>query len=107
VLLGPSGLRALDLADRSSLLPLTDFALAGLPGTTPDGVPVHCMVLLATPPAERERHLEVLAALARAVGSDRNIQSQLFSAHSPAHAYEILHAEESEDFNYFLDPEPR
>lgn len=75
----------------------------GLPFETPDGRPVHCMVLLATPAHERDRHLEVLAALARAIGKDPAIQQRLFSAKSPAHAYELLHTEEAEDFNYFLE----
>ena len=62
------------------------------------------MVLLATPPAARSRHLEVLAAFARAIGSDRVVQQQLFHTHSPAHAYDLLHAEELiEDYNYFLE----
>ena len=30
---------------------------------TPDGLPVRCMVLMATPPEARRRHLEVQAAL--------------------------------------------
>ncbi|MCZ6602415.1 MAG: PTS sugar transporter subunit IIA [Planctomycetota bacterium] len=77
----------------------------GLRFDTPDGVPVHCMVLLATPEAQRALHLEVLAALARSIGSDRNIQRQLYHAESPAHAYEIIHAEEFEDYNYFLEDE--
>jgi Kef-type K+ transport system membrane component KefB/mannitol/fructose-specific phosphotransferase system IIA component (Ntr-type) len=76
----------------------------GLDFETPDGAPVHCVVLLATPPAARGRHLEVLAALARSLGSDRSLQQQLFHARSPAHAHELLHAEdESEDFNHFLE----
>ena len=75
----------------------------GLAFDTPDGRPVHCMVVLATPSTQRERHLEVLAALARAIGSDIVVQQQLFHAEPPAHAYEILHAEESEDFNYWLE----
>lgn len=69
----------------------------------PDGRRVHCIVVLATPPTQRDRHLEVLAALARAIGTDLSIQRQLFHADTPAHAYEVLHAEESEDFNYFLE----
>jgi PTS system fructose-specific IIC component len=64
---------------------------------------VHCVVLLATPQSRRDRHLEVLAAFARAIGGDRNIRHQLYEAESPAHAYQLLHAEESESFNYFLD----
>jgi Kef-type K+ transport system membrane component KefB/mannitol/fructose-specific phosphotransferase system IIA component len=75
----------------------------GLGFRTPDGRPVHCMVLLGTAPEERERHLHVLAALARTVGSDRAFQDQLFESKSPAHAYELLHGEESEDFNYFME----
>ena len=75
----------------------------GLDFDTPDGRPVHCMVVLATPPDQRDRHLEILAALAHAVGTDPNVQQQLFNAQSPAHAYEILHTEEAEDFNYFLE----
>jgi len=75
----------------------------GLGFVTPDGRPVHCLVLLGTAPEERERHLHVLAALARTVGSDRAFQDQLFDSKSPAHAYELLHGEESEDFNYFME----
>jgi Kef-type K+ transport system membrane component KefB/mannitol/fructose-specific phosphotransferase system IIA component (Ntr-type) len=75
----------------------------GLGFETPDGRPVHCLVLLGTAPEERERHLQVLAALARTVGTDRAFQDQLFDSKSPAHAYELLHGEESEDFNYFME----
>ena len=75
----------------------------GLGFETPDGRPVHCIVLLGTAPEERDRHLQVLAALARTVGTDRAFQDQLFDSKSPAHAYELLHGEESEDFNYFIE----
>ncbi len=70
------------------------------------GERVHCIVLLATPTNQRDRHLEVLAAFARAIGQDRNIRHQLYEAESPAHAYQLLHAEDAEDFNYFLDEAP-
>ncbi len=75
----------------------------GLPFDTPDGQPVHCVVLLGTAPEERDRHLQVLATLARTVGIDPDIQEDLFQAKSPAHAYDLLHGEESEDFNFFLE----
>ncbi len=75
----------------------------GLPFPTFDGRSVHCMVLLVTPPDQQERHLEVLATLARHIGSDPDFQSRLFKANSAAHAYEILHGEETVDFNYFLE----
>lgn len=75
----------------------------GLDFATPDGEPVHCLVLLATSPEERDRHLQVLAALARTIGIDPAFQEQLFNATSAAHAWEILHGDDSEDFNYFLE----
>ena len=70
---------------------------------SPDGRPVHAIVVLATPERQRDRHLEVLASFAQAISSERNIREQLYHAATAAHAYELLHAEESEDFNYFLE----
>jgi len=75
----------------------------GLDFETPDGLPVHCIALLLTPAHERRRHLEVVAALARSVGSDPDIQTQLWPAHSPARVCGSLHAEDFEDYNYFLE----
>jgi mannitol/fructose-specific phosphotransferase system IIA component (Ntr-type) len=74
----------------------------GLDFETPDGRPVHAIVLLATPAGDRMRHLEVLAAFAKAIGGDRNIREQLYNAHSAAHAYQLLHAKDAQDFNYFI-----
>jgi Kef-type K+ transport system membrane component KefB/mannitol/fructose-specific phosphotransferase system IIA component len=90
----------------SQLVGVMAISEDGLPLETPDGRPVHCAALLVVPPHERKRHLEVLAAIARSVGSDPDIQTQLYHAHSPAHVWEILHAEEFEDYNYFLEEEP-
>lgn len=77
----------------------------GLAFDTPDHHPVHCMVLLATSPEERDRHLQVLAALARMIGTDEAFRSLLFHVHSPAHASDLLHGEESVHFNTFLEDE--
>ena len=85
------------------MLGVMGISREGLPLDTPDGRPVHCMVLLLTPPGEQERHLEVLAALARSIGGDPAVRRRLYGATSPAHAYEILHGEATEDFNYFLE----
>jgi mannitol/fructose-specific phosphotransferase system IIA component (Ntr-type) len=93
------------LAEGSQMIGVMGISRRGLQLDTPDGRPVHCMVLLATPESQRERHLEVIATLARTIGRDPVIQERLFSAKTPAHAYEILHGEESEGFNYYLtDP---
>ena len=75
----------------------------GLHLGTPDGQPVHAVLLLATPQPDSKRHLEVLAAFATAITRDVNLREQLYHARSAAHAYEVLHAEEAEDINYFLE----
>ena len=69
----------------------------------PDGQPIHAVLLLATPRADRKRHLEVLAAFASAITRDLNLREQLYHARSAAHAYDVLHAEDAEDINYFLE----
>jgi mannitol/fructose-specific phosphotransferase system IIA component (Ntr-type) len=96
-----------DLPEGSRIIGAMGLSRDGLNFETPDDRSVHCIVLLATPPSEREHHLEVLAALARTIGHDDALQHQLFTARSPAHAAEILHAEEAEGLNYFLDPEAK
>lgn len=75
----------------------------GLDLGAPDGRPVHAILLLATPETERKRHLEVLAAFARAITGDVNLREQLYHARSAAHAYDVLHADEAEDINYFIE----
>ena len=76
----------------------------GLNLDTPDGRPVHCMVLILTPKSMPERHLEVLSALAASIGRDDSIQSALYHIDSPAHADELLHLDEQfEGWNYYLD----
>jgi mannitol/fructose-specific phosphotransferase system IIA component (Ntr-type) len=92
-----------ELPEGTPMVGVMGISRRGLHVETPDGRPLHCVVLLATPRGERERHLAVLAALARTVGADPVIQQQLYSAKSPAHVCEILHGEETEDFNYFLE----
>jgi PTS system fructose-specific IIC component len=92
-----------ELADCRKMYGVMGLSRPGLNFDTPDGEPVHCMVLLATPPEQRQRHLEVLAALAKTVGLDPDIRERLFNARSPAHAHEILHAQEALSFNYYLD----
>ena len=57
---------------------------------------------MASPEDQRDRHLEVLAAFATAIGHDRGIERELYAARTPAFAYEVLHAEDADDFNYFL-----
>ncbi|MCH9686952.1 MAG: PTS sugar transporter subunit IIA [Deltaproteobacteria bacterium] len=75
----------------------------GIDLDAPDGRPVHAIVLLSTPRADRQRHLQILAAFASAITRNVNFREQLYASSTAAHAYDVLHAEESEVFNYFLD----
>ena len=75
----------------------------GLGFPTPDGKPVHCIVLLGTAQDAATLHLQILATLARTIGTDTSMQDRLFGATSAAHAAEILHGEESDNFNVFLE----
>ncbi len=75
----------------------------GLDLPSPDDRPVHCVLLLATPADERSRHLEILSAFAKAITQDVNMREQLYHANSSAHAYDILHADDAMDVNYFLE----
>jgi mannitol/fructose-specific phosphotransferase system IIA component (Ntr-type) len=75
----------------------------GLDLGSPDKQPIHAILLLATPQTDRRRHLEVLAAFATIITSDVNLREQLYHARSAAHAYDVLHADEAEDINYFLE----
>ncbi len=92
-----------DLEEGDTIVGALGISQEGLHFETPDGAPVHCMVLIATPPSQKDHRLEVMAAFARAIMSDRGIEQQLYHARTPAHAYEILHHEDSEDFNHFLE----
>lgn len=75
----------------------------GLHFKTPDGKPIHAVLLLATPEKDRKRHLEILAAFAHIITHDENLCEQLYHARSAAHAYSILHADEAEVLNYYLE----
>lgn len=75
----------------------------GLNLDAPDDRPVHAVLLLATPEHERRKHLEILAAFATAITRDVNFREQLYHARSAAHAYDVLHADDAQDLNYFLE----
>ena len=95
------------LPEGENLVGVMGISRKGLPFGTPDGLPLRCLVLLAAPIEDGGRFIEVQGVLARNLGSNWSLQLQLYNAKSPAHVYEILHAEEFEEFNYFLeDPEP-
>ncbi|MCA9211526.1 MAG: PTS sugar transporter subunit IIA [Planctomycetales bacterium] len=75
----------------------------GLDFDAADGHRVRAVLLLATPEVERKRHLQILSAFATAITRDTNLAEQLYNARSAAHAYDVLHADEQMDLNYFLE----
>lgn len=91
------------ISEGSEIKGVLGISSKGLHLDAPDGRPVHAVLLLATPETERNKHLEVLAAFATAITRDVNLREQLYHARSPAHAYDVLHADEAEDLNYFLE----
>jgi PTS system fructose-specific IIC component len=94
------------LPEGADLVGVMAINRTGLPLESPDGLPLRCLVLLAAPPEDGGRFMEVQGVLARNIGANYSLQLQLYNAKSAAHAYEVLHAEEFEDINYFLaDPE--
>ncbi len=97
----PSG----TLEGENQLVGVMGISRKGLPFKTPDGLPIQCVVLLAASRDQMPRYLEAQAVLARTLSADWGLRIQLYNAHTPAHVYEILHAEEFSDFNYFLSDE--
>ncbi len=93
----------LDEAGEPAVKGVLGLSAKGIDLDTPDGNVVHAVLMLATPESSRKRHLEILAAFATAITRDLSIREQLYSANSPAHAYEVLHADDLKDLNYFLE----
>lgn len=94
-----------ELEEGSEITGILGISSEGLDLGAPDGQPVHAVLLLATPKADRKRHLEVLSAFATAITRDVNLREQLYHAPSAAYAYNVLHADEAQDINYFLEDE--
>ncbi|MCA9173723.1 MAG: PTS sugar transporter subunit IIA [Planctomycetales bacterium] len=91
------------LPEGAEMQGMLGISTRGLQLQAPDGKPVHAVLLLATPQTDRKRHLEVLAAFARAITQNGSLREQLYHARSAAHAYDVLHADEAQDMNYFLE----
>lgn len=76
----------------------------GVDFDAPDGDPVRLVVLIVTPKEHEKQHLEVLASLSRML-SDEHTRTHLLDAEDSNEAWEIIEAEESPNFNYFLEDE--
>ncbi len=99
----PSG----TLEGENQLVGVMGISRKGLAFKTPDGLPIQCVVLLAASQDQMSRCLETQSVLARTLSADWGLRIQLYNARTAAHVYEILHAEEFSDFNYFLDDDDK
>ena len=75
---------------------------AGIDFDAPDHRPVHYIIMIATPKEHQDRHLQVMAAVARMI-SNADIRAKLLTAQTPAEVYEVIEVEPSENYNYFLE----
>lgn len=74
----------------------------GLDAKTSDGARVHSVLLLAVPDGPGDPHVEIAAALGRAVGSDAALEHSLYHASDAEAAFAILHAFDDPDLNTML-----
>ncbi|MCG8571933.1 MAG: PTS sugar transporter subunit IIA [Spirochaetes bacterium] len=75
----------------------------GVDFNSPDDKPVKIVILIVTPKNHYDKHLEVLATVARMFGSNPQLRNQIIDARSAAEVYEILTQEEVDLHNYFLE----
>lgn len=69
----------------------------------PDGQPVRCILLLATPKESAVHHLAVLAAFARLFSRKPELAEELVSAATADQAYEILQRDDAAEINYVFE----
>ena len=83
------------------------MALCGQEGwdfDAPDGEPVRCILLLATPMRAAARHLSVLAAMARIFGRRPDIADRLIAASDGEEVLAILREGPAKDVNVRFEP---
>ncbi len=68
----------------------------------PDEKPAELIILIITPKDHHDQHLEVIGAIARMM-QHKEIREAILNAKTAAEIHEILHSEEGESFNYFLN----
>ena len=93
----------LDEVEHDQVKGVLGLSTKGLDLGAPDGRVLPAVLLLATPEEDRKSHLNVISAFATAITKDIGIREQLYHAYSAAHAYEVIHHDDLEDLNYFLE----
>ncbi len=75
----------------------------GINFESPDKHPVHLVVLIATPEAHYEQHLQILAAIAKIFGQNPELMQQILRAKNAAEVHEILQSGDVDAVNVYLD----
>jgi len=68
-----------------------------------DGKPVRLIVLIATPEAHYDQHIQVLAGVAKIFGQDPEIMNDIFRAKTAADVHEILQQGHADAVNVYLE----
>jgi fructose PTS system EIIBC or EIIC component len=68
-----------------------------------DGKPVHLIILIATPEAHYDQHLQVLAGIAKIFGQDPEIMHHIYRAKTAADVHEILQQGHADAVNVYID----
>jgi len=85
--------------------------IRGVIGISRDGInfesadknPVPLIVLIATPEAHYEQHLQILAAIAKIFGQNPELMQQILRAKNAAEVHEILQSGDVDAVNVYLD----
>lgn len=91
------------LKSRHDLLGVMAVSERGWSFDTPDGKPVRCIVLLATPKDAAAHHLAVLSALARLFARMPELRDRIVASKSPNEVREILASPEAAEVNYAFE----
>ena len=75
----------------------------GIHYETIDDKPVYLVVLIATPEAHYEQHLQVLAGIAKIFGQDPEIMNHILKAKTAADIHEILQSGHADAVNLYLE----
>jgi MFS superfamily sulfate permease-like transporter len=68
--------------------------------------PVHCIVLLGTPPSQASRHLGVLAAFARLFLVNTDLRDRIIAAETPEQIFSLFQSEDAAALNYAFEARP-
>ncbi len=79
-----------EIAEAKGMKGVMAISRGGFDFATPDGEPVHCILLIGYPKEERSRRDRVFALLGHTLGHDAQVRHALSNASSASDVYEVL-----------------